>query len=217
MIDLEKIEGLTPELRATIAAQLKETVVSKADFDAVLSKKDELLAETKKAKQLAKEREDEVASAKHEQALKNNDIESLKASYELKLLAVTGELEGIKTQSKKQQLSLLSKNFVSEKFVSDPLIAEAIQEKFQKRLDMREGKTVVLDAEGNLTALSIADLQEEFLRNSSFKAHVIASNASGGGASGGNNRGGGASNIKTLDKAVTREERIAAIKLMNNQ
>jgi hypothetical protein len=179
---IEALEGFNEEQLAIINARIAETYVPKTSFDAVKQKADDLLSETK---------------AKIADAAKNNDLETYRKSYEEKVSQLTGELEGIKSQNKKQQIKSLANSFVSSKFTNDPLISEAITNKFSSRLDIRDGKEVVLDNDGNLTALSLKDLEAEFLGNDAFKSHIISTRATGSGASGGGQQGGGAAKIIT--------------------
>jgi len=215
---LENIEGLTPELKAQIEETLKAQFVAKTEFDAVLAKKEELLGEKKSEQKKAQEAAAAAELAKLEAAKKSGDVESLTASYEAKLKEATEQLNTIQNGLKAEKIGSMAKQFVGEKFVNDPVIAEAISEKFSRRIDMREGKTVVLDADGNLTALSIDDLKEEFLKNGQYKAHIISTNASGGGATGGKTTTTGGGAAKDLTQAKTKAERIAVIsaRMANN-
>jgi hypothetical protein len=194
---IEALEGFNEEQLAIINARIAETYVPKTSFDAVKQKADELLSETKAAKKARELAIEEATNAKIADAAKNNDLETYRKSYEEKVSQLTGELEGIKSQNKKQQIKSLANSFVSSKFTNDPLISEAITNKFSSRLDIRDGKEVVLDNDGNLTALSLKDLEAEFLGNDAFKSHIISTRATGSGASGGGQQGGGAAKIIT--------------------
>ena len=208
---LDDIEGLSPELKAKIEADIAAKFVAKSEFDAVNAKKEELLGETKKAKEAARLAAEQAAEEARQKAIKDKDIEGLNASYAEKEAALNARLAQIEGQVKTEKIGALAQKFVSEKFVRDPVISEAIAEKFAKRLDIRDGKIVVLGADGALTGLSVDDLQTEFLNNGAYKAHIISTNASGGGASGGSRNGTGGANVKPLTQAKTKEERRAAI------
>lgn len=212
----DEIEGLTPELKAKLEETVKAQFVAKADFDAVNSKREELLGETKKAKESARIAAEEAAEAKRLQALKSGDIESIKQSYEEKVALAEGRANALQESWNQKEISGVAKDFVASKFVNDPIIAEAIMDKFLKRLKIREGKLVVVDAEGGLSSLSVDDLKEEFLKNGTLKPHIISTQASGGGAAGGHNYGGGAT-VKSLKDAKTQKERVAAIQAKMNQ
>lgn len=196
----DDVDGLSPEIKTVLESKLGEAYVPKSEFEAVKNKKDELLTETKKAKEAAKAAQELADKERQEKLASSGDIEALKKFYQDQLDATKGELEGIKTQTKAQQLSALATDFVSSKFIDDAVIRKAVTSEFKSRLDLREGKPVVLDAEGNLTGLSLQDLQNEFLSAQIYKPHIVATKASGGGANGGNGNSGGAA--KTMTKAV---------------
>lgn len=195
-INLDEIEGITPELKAILETKIKEVYVPKSEFDAIAAKQNELLDETKAAKRAKAKAIEDAAAAAAEKALKDNDLASYRASTEGIMAALKEELEGMKTATKEQRKTSIAAKFVSEKFVNDAIVAEAITEKFKKRIDIRDGKEVILDKDGNLTAMSLQDLQAEFLGNEALKSHIIGTRASGSGASGsGGKSGGGAAKI----------------------
>jgi len=186
----EGIEGLSDEVKA----QLAERVVAKSEFEAVSKKKEELLSETKAAKEAARKSEQERQEALKSKAEKEGDVEALKKFYEEEKSKIAAELDEIKTAGKRQKINGLAQDFVKSKFVDDPVVFDAISSRFAGRLDIRDGKPVVLSADGALTGMSIEDLQNEFLNTDSYKRHIVASRASGGSASGGN-QGGGATKV----------------------
>jgi hypothetical protein len=192
---IESLEGFNEEQLAIINAQIAEKYVDKKSFEAVKLKADELLTETKAAKKARELAIEEATNAKIADAAKNNDLETYKKSYEEKIANLTGELDGIKSQTKKQHISSIAKDFVRSKFSEDSVSQEYFETAFSKRVDIRDGKEVVLDKDGNLTALSITDLQAEFLGNPAYKSHIISTKASGGGANGGGQSGGGAAKL----------------------
>lgn len=86
--------------------------------------------------------------------------------------------------------------------VALPDSAEVVAEQIKKRLrvEVRDGQrvTVVIDAEGKPSALSIAELEKEIVASKALAPLLVGSKASGGGANGG--KGGSAasdSNVMT--------------------
>lgn len=205
----DDVEGLTDEIKAALAEKVTANYVAKADFDAVNKKKEELLTETKAAKSKAAQAELDAKEAK----AANEGAESLKKFYEEEKKKLAEELDSIKQQTKKQQIASLANKFVSEKFDSDPVVSEAIMAKFANRIDIREGKTMVLDNDGNITGLSVEDLQNEFLSSDRYKKHIIASRASGGGATGSKNSGGAAKQMaRSAFESMNPQEKMDFIK-----
>ena len=191
-----------------------EGFVSRDEFEAVSKKKDELLSE-KKAEAEKRRAAEEAANEKAlEAAKKNGDIESLTNSFNEKINALTAEIDGYKAEKKTTAIGDIAKQFVDENVTSDAVVREAITNDLKNRLDLREGKPVVLDAEGNLTALTTDDLFTEFKNASKYKPHLVASKASGGGASGSNGSGAAGGNLaeKSLADCKTPEERMQVLK-----
>lgn len=217
-MDLSDLE-IDDSLKEAVLAKHKESLsgyVSKEDFDAVNAKKDELLGESKKAKQKAREEAEAAEKARLEAMQKSGDVESLSKSYEEKLAATQAELDAFKQQTIQASKKDIALGFVSEHVVDDAFSREAMANEYMKRIDIRDSKPVVLDAEGNLTALSVDDLQKEFLSSSKYQAHLVSTKASGGSANGG--KGSGSAAIpKTLSECKTKEQEIAYFEHQRNQ
>lgn len=211
-IDFEGIE-LSDEQKQKIEAKVNSTLegfVPKSEFDAVLGNRDELLTEKKQADEKRRLAEEQANAQKLEAAKKNNDIESLTNSYEEKIKSLQSEIDGFQSEKKTNAVSSIAQSFIDENVTSDPVVRNAIKGDLEKRLDLRDGKPAVLDADGNLTALSVDDLFNEFKAASVYKPHLVASKASGGGANGskGSSAGGDLAD-KSLADCKTSEERQA--------
>jgi hypothetical protein len=209
---------LSDEQKAAIQENLNSAIesefVSRTEFDAVFGKKEELLAEAKRAKDAKRAAEEEAEQKRLEAAAKNGDIESLTKSYEEKLAGLQSQLNERIEGDRKREIGNIASGFVNENVVDDPLIRKAMTEELSKRLDLREGKPVVLDTEGNLTALSTDDLFSEFQNASVYKPHLVASKASGGSATGSTSTSNVSGNLanKNLADCKTQEERLAVLK-----
>lgn len=204
--------SLTPEQIAEIQAEntrLKEH-------------QDKLLGETKQAKQerqdtakRMKELEDQLASINDDKSRKAGDVEALEKSWQEKLTKreteLSGEVEQHKTWLKEQMVTGVASSIAAEIAVQGS--AKALQPHLTSRLSMeiRDGKptTVVLDAQGKPSAMTVDELKAEFSNDPAFAPLIVGSKASGGGASGGGN-GGGAAPKGSL--SGNRSERTAAIR-----
>ncbi len=184
-------------------------------FNSLQAKNDELLTETKNAKNAKRLEEEERQKiedqAKHDNAVKNKDIDSLNASWQTKVDTLQTRIDGMENEQKVNKINGLSNEFVSKNVVDDPIIRKAISNDFAQRLDLRDGAPTVLDSGGNMTALSVEDLQKEFLANSAYAPHLVATNADGGGAGGSDDSGGAGSNV-SLKSVSSPEDRTAVIK-----
>lgn len=192
MTDIFEGIEVSEEVKTALAAKLAEAFVSKDEFNKVKGHADTLLTEAKTAKEKARLAEQERQEALRLKAEKDGDHETLKKVYEEKARLLEDELNGIKTKSKREKISSKAKDFVSDKFVDDPVVREFISGKFASRLDIREDRYIVLDAEGNPTGLDVKDLENEFLNTEAYKRHTVATRATGGGATGGRSSGGAA-------------------------
>jgi len=201
-------------------AEVSNGFVKKADFEAVNKKREELLGETKAAKEAKRLADEEASEAKHQKAQKDGDIESLNNSWQERFDGLQLKLDEKNIKEQQAAVSSVARKFVDSNVVDDSLVRTAMTEAISKRLDVREGKTVVLDAEGNLTSLSEDDLFSEFKSSSMYKPHLVASKASGSGAdSGSNNSGSAGIGEKSLSSVSIndKEGRINAIKQRRQQ
>ena len=201
-LDYEGLD-LSDDVKAALDAQagkLTEGFVAAEEFNKLKSNRDELLGEKKSAQAKAEEAAREANQAKLDAAAKNNDVESLNASWQSKHDTLQADYDGLVKANAQSSLNDVAQGFVDDHGLKDDVFSrEALKGEFAKRLDRREGQTVVLDAAGNLTAMTVEDLKSEFLGTSKYKPHLLASKANGSGAAGGQNGNvGSASAPKTL-------------------
>ena len=211
---LDGVEGLelSEQQKAKIEENLNSQYVSSEEFGKVKSNRDELLTEKKTAQQKQQEAEAAAEQARHEAAAKKGDVEGLKSSYEKQIGDLKETVSSLQNKEKRRAIGDIASDFVGKNVVDDAFIRKSMKDAFSKRLDVRDGETVVLDAEGNLTGLKLEDLQSEFLQNSEYKAHIVGSDANGGGAGGGNKGEAGGNAPKSLKDAKTPEERRAVLR-----
>lgn len=195
----DHIDGLV--LKATESAV--ETAVSKAlkeaqdKFDeetkGLRDNKDQILSEKK---ELENKLAGNDADALRE--LHKIEIQKLTDSFNKKIEGLDSEISGFKTKEINSIKESLANSFVSDNVVSDPFSRRSMLAEYQKRIDVREGKTVVLDGEGNISALTIEDLNNEFKTSDLYAGHIIGTKAKGGGATGGKT-GSGGSDLSAAD------------------
>jgi ABC-type transporter Mla subunit MlaD len=219
-MDILNAIELPEDVKASLIAELESKYVAKDEFDKVLRSKNELLDETKKVKLSKKELEDAAEKARMDAAVKTSDIDSLRSSYEEKLSKLSGEIAKYNDERKTNSLSTVANSFVQEHIVDDAFSREAMSKEFSKRLDLRDGELVVLDPQGNLTALTVDDLKSEFLNNSKYAKMITGSKASGGGATKGSDKIPGAGGTKkSLSEIAISDKagRLAAIRAKLNK
>lgn len=151
--------------------------------------------------------------AAEETARKKGDIEALETSWRTKLDAekVAGsEREGkLKRQIEKLLVDNVAKDLAHKISVAPDLILPHVQKRLSAELSGEAPITRVLDNEGKPSALTLDDLEKDFVADTRFAAIIKGSNASGGSANS-NTRGSGSAGKKISE--MSELERIAAHK-----
>lgn len=169
--------------------QLQLSELSKSN-DSLKAKNEELLGETKKAKNAKRQVEADAQTAANEQARASGDHEQLYKSSEAAHGKTKVELEGLIQQIAGEKQSNAAMQIAAE--LADGDNAIILSDYIAKRLRFVDGGIKVTDVEGNLTVSSLEDLSGEFKNNSRYSALLKGIQSSGGGATGGSNSGGAA-------------------------
>ena len=134
-----------------------------------------------------------------EAAKAKGDIESVTSSYDEKVLSLQAEIDSMKEANVLAKKSQLASDFMMRiGATGSQLGQDAMKSEYLNRIDYRDGKEVVLDPQGNLTALTIADLDKEFEANSRYAENIKGTQARGNGANGSN----GVSGAKVTEKTA---------------
>lgn len=180
------------------------------DATTLLRAKEHEKAERKRLQSELKKLQEEHAAVVEERdnilagAIPKADVEKLKGSYESKLAKREKELNE-RIASHEQSLSSMLVDNVAQSLASKISTAPNLlvpHIKSRLRANLADGKpsTQILDANGQPSALTVADLEKEILANKEFAPIIAASKASGGGANGASN-GGGATGKKTMARS----------------
>ncbi len=163
------------------------------DVDGLQQKNAELLKEKAKwreereaAAKLAKEKEEEAKRLTEEQARKKGDLDTLEKSWSEKLSSREKELLAQIEERDGKLHTLLVDNVaqsLATKLAGDS--AAIITPHIKSRLVVEDGKTRVVDADGNPSAATLEELEKEFRNNKLFAPVVIGSKASGTRGAGG--------------------------------
>ncbi len=151
-------------------------------LEAVKSKSSELLAETKQAKQKARDESEAKERAKTEKAKRDGDFEQLLKSSESKNKELADKYNSLQTQISQEKVRTESMKLAAE--LADGTNAELLSEFINKRLSYTEEGIKVLTASGELTVSTIDDLKAEFQKSDKFKPLLRGIKANGGGAQG---------------------------------
>lgn len=178
------------------------------------SKVEELLGEKKAASAKAREAEEAAAKAAEEAAKKSGDVETLEKSWADKFgrfqeesaaekAAMVGTIEkltvGSQATALAAEMAVQGSASVLERIVRDRLKVEMTEE---------GPKVRVLDASGQISAASIADLKSELTADPALAPIIAASKGSGGGAPKPNGGAGASKTIAAseLDKMTAKDK-----------
>ncbi len=181
-MELEEALKLIEEQKSAIES-------SSLEFAAIKAKNEELLGETKKAKQKAKDEAELLAKSQAEKALKENDheqlltieksrSEKLMADLNAKESALNAAIQSFEQSTHQRDVNSYGVSFnpVSEFALND------LTARLANRTKIVDGSMRVLDKSGDLTALSLDDLKSEVLASGEI-SHLVKGNQSSGGDS----------------------------------
>ena len=181
-MELEEALKLIEEQKSVIES-------SNLEFTAIKAKNEELLGETKKAKQKAKDEAELLAKSQAEKALKENDheqlltieksrSEKLMADLNAKESALDEAIQSFEKSTHQRDVNSYGDSFnpVSEFALND------LTARLASRTKIIDGSMRVLDKSGSLTALSLEDLKAEISASGEI-AHLVKGNQSSGGDS----------------------------------
>jgi chromosome segregation ATPase len=160
---------------------------------AMQAKMDELLTETKRAKEQRRQAEEAARLADEEKAKKAGDFEQLYKSSEEKSASLAQQLEELRSGIANEKRQNMAQNIAAE--LADGANAKLLSEFVAKRLKVTDEEIKVVDKAGNLSVATIDDLKKEFATDATFASLLRGSKATGGGAAGGSNGGGAAKEI----------------------
>lgn len=156
------------------------------------------------AEKKAKELQDQLDEIESNNADNSGDVKLLQKSYEAKLEKQKIEYEtkvGKLTSSLNTHLVDNAAMAIANKISKSPkLIIPHIKARLKADLEGDSPVTRVLDAEGNVSVTTLAELEAEFVANPDFSAIIIASQSSGGAGNRGANTAGGTEFKQNPDK-----------------
>lgn len=221
---LDSLDGLTDEQKKLYEKKGDKFVLiveglEEGDVVGLKNKVETLLTETADLKKKLSEREgkereatEAARKATEEAAAKKGDVEALRKSADERVAQAIVDTEAKYKPIVEKQSATIRKQFVDN-------VAHAMATKIGLKgseltliphikdrlaVEEREGEfvTVIRDASGKASTLSIADLEKEFVGNPAFAPVIAGSKATGGGAGGDQNKGGGAAGAKTVTRAA---------------
>lgn len=197
----EQAEGGEPAAEAESSPdvnQLMQELESlRGEKEAMKNKMEQLLGETKKAKQLRREEEERARMLAEEKAKKEGDFEQLFKSQQQQAEQYKTELEALRGTIAKEKEQGTAMKLAAE--LADGANAEILSEFIARRLKFTDEGIKVLSNNGELTVSTLDQLKSEFQGDAKYSSLLKGSQASGGSASGG-------STSSATDKVMTRSE-----------
>lgn len=189
--ELQSENAKLVEANTTLTGQVKNLT---GETTSIKAKMDELLGETKAAKDARRKVEIEAAAEASRIAKEKGDFEQLHKSSEERYQTTLGELELLRGAVGNEKRDNAAMRIATE--LADGPNAELLSTFIVNRLVFNDESVKVADSNGQLTVSSFDDLAAEFKNDPKFASLLKGNQSSGGGANGGNNSG-GAAKIKT--------------------
>lgn len=218
---LEKIDGLSEEMKKEYKQGEDgkfyleiEGIDSHPSVGALKRAKDHEKQARTTAEKSLKEISDKLEALETERndilrgAIPKGDVEKLEGSWKEKLAKrekeLTEEITSLTGQLSKTLVDSVAQTMATKISKSPELLLPHIKARLKMDKENGQAVTRVLDKDGNVSALTVAELEKEMVANPSFAAVIIGSKASGGGAGGGQGGSGAPSKID-FTKASPKE------------
>ena len=168
------------------------------DTSGLKQKVDELLAESKSAKQKAREIEERARQEAEQRAKEENDYRSLYESSEAERSKALKELDEVRSNIAREKTDTAAMKLAAE--LADGHNAELLSTFIKGRIRFDDGKIQVLDATGNPTVSTVEDLKKEFQTSGRYDS-LLRGNKAGGGGAAPSNGGGAAKKLSEMTEA----------------
>lgn len=174
--------ALSDALKAEYKANGADFVLDTDDATELMTARDREKEARKAAEKAAKDAQDALDALKDDTSRKNGDVAALEASYKQKLIdaeKAKKAAEDALTAERQDRHATSVADGIAKRFTVPTLVKGEIAKRLA--VEMHDGKAVVrvLDKDGRPSALSVQDLEKEFVDNPDFKAIVIASKGTG--------------------------------------
>lgn len=173
------------------------------DADELRRAKDREVQARKDAEKKAKELQEQLDEATGNDAKKRGDIEVLDKSWKEKFEKQKTDYEAkLATKDTFIRTTLVDSvaNSLASKISNAPaVLLPHIKARLTADLDGEQPATKILDKDGKVSAMSVEDLEKEFVANKDFSSIIVGSKASGSGTSKGNEQQKGQGGAPLLD------------------
>lgn len=163
---------------------------------------DRLRVENKENKDLVSKLTKQIEELDNNDARKRGDIATLERSWKEKLDVQKKESDdkiSVYQKIAKSNIVDSAVSSIANKFKTPSLIAQALKSRLDVDFADEKASIRVLDKEGNVSALSISDLEKEFLENKEYSSIIIGSKAAGSASSVPSSTTGGSATSEKVD------------------
>jgi len=164
------------------------------DTGALKRAKDRETQLRKDAEKKAQELQEQLDATGADDARKRGDVATLEKSWQTKMDTQKAEYEGrigkLTAHTTKSLVENVAQSIASKISTAPGLLLPHIRSRLQADFEGDEPKTRILDKDGKPSALTVAELEAEFVANKEFAPIIRASSASGGAGKPANSGGG---------------------------
>lgn len=208
-----EFEALPDALKAEYKASGDSYALDLDGGDELTRAKEAEAEKRRDAEKKMREAQAELDALKETTNKNNGDIEALEASWKKKLAdaekAAADANAALNTERQDRYV-----NSEAEKIAKRFTVPSLLKGEIAKRLtvEMHDGNPIVrvLDSAGKPSALTVAELEKEFVDNPEYKGIVIASKANGGAGDPASRPGGGAPTFPNNDGKPTDVSKLSA-------
>lgn len=180
---------------AKLQEQLKALQQEK---ESLSNKVNELLGESKKAKEARRQAEQAAAEEARKKAEAEGNYQQLFESSEKERQALAEQLEEMRNMTASEKVNSTAMKLALSLEPLNDAAAEDLSGHIARRLKFVDNELKVVDANGNLTVSTPQDLVKEMQASGRYSFYLKGNQASGGGANGGR---GGASQVKQITRS----------------
>ena len=165
-------------------SDLQKNMVSRDEFEALTNKNNQLLAETKAAKDAKRAEAEEKERAEMHAAAKSGDVEALQKALEKEKDKYNQLQTSIAEQNDKNKEDDFINKFLAENVTNDPAARLYIETNLRAKVAVKNGDLYPVNKDGTLTGESLSELASSMVSDPGNAAYMLASKADGGGATG---------------------------------
>jgi len=182
--EYEKLSDAIKSEYVTDGEGYKLDIEGDEDTGALKRAKDREAQLRRDAEKALKDAQDKLDALSSDDARKKGDIETLEKSWQKKIDDAKVESEAVinkfKTHTQKNLVDNVASSLAHKLTKSPSLLMPHIKSRLVADFDGEEPVTRILGTDGKISAMTLEDLEKEFVANKDFSVIITGSQASGG-------------------------------------